>query len=1232
MKNRIVSLLLALLMALSVLPVLVQAADDADKTLFERYIPINQAYSASVNPFSVTEGAAYTFMLGTCFKDENKNMTFSDPLKRKDLQGCYFKLTYRGTFGSLDKADMMKAFSLSENSYLLAMDDPSVERYANYHKLYGADTIIISIDLYDANKRFMQNVSPASAIMATGPEGEFLTFSMPQDYYNSIFFSTQDNIFKATEDRASNSGRVLHFTPTHLWLEDKAAAEGLLGSAGSKTEEFTYEFKQYPSVSGKKQYMTNNILSVNEFITPDNIYYQVGHKDGDIDPIVVNKIENVVGYSEYGQVLDSGYTRRSILTADGTLYGVTTKYEKQLLAKDVKQAGKAHYLTRGGEVKEIVGGKTIATDCKAFAEHRYATVIAVLKNDNSCYLGYTYLAAENAYNKGLSKVLDKAKAVVAGGVCGTDNKFYRWKEEVIRKGYDEAAWSRGEFIQYNDYQLSLELLTDNAVRVFPNEYFTAEESTAEEAMTGFIVNGDGHMWAFGLQNMFDMGELGLIKHIFPIYQHKNSILDNGNFVGLLPEANSKPYGLVANHCSMNRPKVGELPVDYLTDVPGGFKALDGYTYAFDNDVNDGSSTRRFKMKPTEFHYLEDRNEIFKALDTSTNPVGNLTLLPNVARSSYHLDNQNGNTILLERTDGSMWMTQLYPRASASNIVAKLGGWECSNAIQITAPTTRQTATVDYVDLVSGGTISTLFNLGAAEYPETSVGQSYINSEFYTQILPKDADQMYKEGKPFLLLICKKDCNYCKKIQPYMQTAFDREKIPVYGCLDENGSVQFYWDFIKGNTVGTPLFVLVKGKGNVEVYSSAYTKSAVDTVLAEAKAAGITAADQPQQGQTQQESAVSVQAKMPSDKISVNENEWEVLRLVNRERYANGLHLLTMPGALQEACNTRENELVTLFDHTRPNGDRPYTAIPDTFKRTYVGENIAAGQPTPSDVVTDWMNSPGHRANILRDTFGYLGVGCLADRAKYWVQMFADVAGFTSVTTSAGTMKFASEADMLKEYLICTDKYGVASYLPIDTAVMKKSGNTYSIALSGKTVTLTVEPEQTSLSFTDVKATDWFAAPVAWALEKKITVGTSETTFSPNDTCTRAQILTFLWRALGSPKTGDANPFTDVKPTDYYYESSIWAYKMGMVSGTKFDGNTPCTRASTVVYLWKNAGAPKAAVSAVFTDVPVDSEYAQAVSWALDHEITHGTSETTFSPENTCTRGQIVTFLKNALAG
>ncbi|MGN1122034.1 MAG: S-layer homology domain-containing protein, partial [Eubacteriales bacterium] len=268
--------------------------------------------------------------------------------------------------------------------------------------------------------------------------------------------------------------------------------------------------------------------------------------------------------------------------------------------------------------------------------------------------------------------------------------------------------------------------------------------------------------------------------------------------------------------------------------------------------------------------------------------------------------------------------------------------------------------------------------------------------------------------------------------------------------------------------------------------------------------------------------------------------------------------------------------------------------------------------------------------ILQPKFGYMGVGAINSNPPYWVQLFADSAGFTEVTTSAGTMNFASEADMQKEYLICTDQNGVVSYLPMDTGVMEKEGNTYTLKLSGKTVELTVGQAQTVGTFTDVKPTDWFADAVSWAVEKNITAGTSATTFSPEATCTRAQILTFLWRAVGSPKANIANPFDDVKAADYYYDAALWAKEKGFVSGSRFEGDTPCTRAYTVIYLWKNAGSPNVKPSDAFADVDKNADYAQAVAWALENGVTSGTSATTFSPELTCTRGQIVTFLKRAL--
>lgn len=165
-----------------------------------------------------------------------------------------------------------------------------------------------------------------------------------------------------------------------------------------------------------------------------------------------------------------------------------------------------------------------------------------------------------------------------------------------------------------------------------------------------------------------------------------------------------------------------------------------------------------------------------------------------------------------------------------------------------------------------------------------------------------------------------------------------------------------------------------------------------------------------------------------------------------------------------------------------------------------------------------------------------------------------------------------------------------------------------------------------LEFSDVEAGAYYEDPVRWAVAKDITVGTSATAFSPQNLCTRAQIITFLWRAVGSPKATMSNPFTDVKAGDYYYDAAIWAYQKGMVSGTTFAGNTPCTRADTVVYLWKYAGSPTFQVTNIFVDVLVGSEYAQAVAWAVANGVTAGTSTTTFSPDNTCTRGQIVTFL------
>lgn len=153
-------------------------------------------------------------------------------------------------------------------------------------------------------------------------------------------------------------------------------------------------------------------------------------------------------------------------------------------------------------------------------------------------------------------------------------------------------------------------------------------------------------------------------------------------------------------------------------------------------------------------------------------------------------------------------------------------------------------------------------------------------------------------------------------------------------------------------------------------------------------------------------------------------------------------------------------------------------------------------------------------------------------------------------------------------------------------------------------------------FDDVAITSPYAASINWAVKEGITTGYSDGTFKPGGTCTVSHILTFLWRANGRPGSGD-NERTAV---------TAWAESLGIDTGSL---NDPCTRAMAVTYMWKAAGSPAPKRTSSFSDVPASASYAKAVSWAVEQGITKGTTPTTFSPDKTCTRGQIVTFLYRA---
>ena len=167
-------------------------------------------------------------------------------------------------------------------------------------------------------------------------------------------------------------------------------------------------------------------------------------------------------------------------------------------------------------------------------------------------------------------------------------------------------------------------------------------------------------------------------------------------------------------------------------------------------------------------------------------------------------------------------------------------------------------------------------------------------------------------------------------------------------------------------------------------------------------------------------------------------------------------------------------------------------------------------------------------------------------------------------------------------------------------------------------------------FVDVATGSYYEDAVDWAVENGITQGTDDTHFSPDGICTRAQAVTFLWRAAGSPAPRSRTvPFTDVPAGSYYYDAVLWAVENGITKGTSdttFSPNMTCTRAQIVAFLWRSEKSPAAGTANPFADVKSTAYYADAVLWAVKEDITKGTTSTAFSPNTDCTRAQIVTFL------
>ena len=391
--------------------------------------------------------------------------------------------------------------------------------------------------------------------------------------------------------------------------------------------------------------------------------------------------------------------------------------------------------------------------------------------------------------------------------------------------------------------------------------------------------------------------------------------------------------------------------------------------------------------------------------------------------------------------------------------------------------------------------------------------------------------------------------------------------------------------------------------------------------------------------------------------------YEVLDLVNKERQANGLETLVMDEQLLEDAMIRAVETTLLFSHDRPTGLDCFS-INDRMN----GENIAAWYTTSVSVMDGWMNSPGHRANILTSGYKCMGVGCFyMEGLYYWVQCFSSEEtekeatklnnvtseneiyvgdNYINLTTSADykQLKPNDTFDITIKNLGLSCNPQCAKWTSSDTNIATVDTNgkvtalkcgiveiNISLGLQKKVITIYVTP------FSDVRKDSWYVSAVNYCYNNGIIRGTTDTTFSPETKLTRAMLVTILHRKEGEKYVSGVSKFQDVQDTSaYYYVAVKWATQNGIVSGYdngNFGPNDPITREQLAVILNKYCSykGKYKAVSADFTkfkDANAISEWAKwGMNWAVGSGVITGNSEEkTLNPQGTATRAEVASML------
>lgn len=395
----------------------------------------------------------------------------------------------------------------------------------------------------------------------------------------------------------------------------------------------------------------------------------------------------------------------------------------------------------------------------------------------------------------------------------------------------------------------------------------------------------------------------------------------------------------------------------------------------------------------------------------------------------------------------------------------------------------------------------------------------------------------------------------------------------------------------------------------------------------------------------------------------NAAEWDVLYRVNEARMADGMFPLSMYSNIQSAAKVRANELITLFSHDRPDGRDCFTALEEAnVPMMSMGENIAAGYPDAASVMNGWMNSAGHRGNILDEKglgFAHMGVGYVKGGGYMhnWVQMFAgmgcsvqsiNVSSIRSRAASAPNGTMEALGLILEVHCDCHD----TAYLPITDAMCEG----YNPSLGNDTVqhvdvfyydvrndrmfstTVTVG---TGMPFNDVIAQDWFVNSVRYVYDNKLMTGINPTTFAPGQAVARAQFAVILHRMNGAPKMAFEAKFPDVAAGLWYTDAILWANSTGVVKGYsdsgKFGTADKINREQMAVMMYRYAQykgydvSQKASFENYRDAVKVNVFAQEAMQWAVGTGIITGKDNgTRLDPQGNASRAECATIIMRFL--